>query len=92
MLLAHISAPILVVITFRSISVRCFPEVLGKSKHPRWLSFDNHDVITMSFDDITSHYRPVIAFILAKLWRGEGWNPPPPGARRQKKTPLDRVK
>ena len=83
-----------------------FPEVLGKFRasklqDPRWLPIDNHDVMTTSYDVITSRCGPqkkrtlpspsliVIAFILPTLWRGteSALSPPsPPPIRPPQKT------
>ena len=70
---------------------------------PRWSPFGNHDLITTSYDVITSRsdlkgdiFRPtmyflsitVIAFILAKLWREDIISSPPPAPEDQKKKTL----
>ena len=87
-----------------------FPEVLGKFRasklqDPRWPPSDNHDVMTTSYDVITSRCGPqkkrtisppsliVIAFILPTLWSGTEFAlsppPPPPPIRPPQKTSPD---
>ena len=92
----YVSSPYLcaVIVCFSLNQFRRFPEVLGKSRNPRWQPFfHNHDVITTSYEVITSRYGPLrkhlwtyYPMVQAKLssialskWRiGRGGGPPPP--------------
>lgn len=91
-ILAHISVPLFILITFGSISAISWIFRNSKMADPRCPPFCNHDVITTSYKAITFHCRPqrnffgrtvsppsliVIASIFSKLWRERGRIPSP---------------